>query len=41
MTGEFQRAADLYTRIISLTKDEAKRLEAQNNRFSAMERLRG
>jgi tetratricopeptide (TPR) repeat protein len=41
MTEEFQRAADLYTRIIGLTKDEAKRLEAQNNRFSAMERLHG
>jgi tetratricopeptide (TPR) repeat protein len=39
MTGEFQLAADLYTRIISLTKDEAKRIEAQNNRFAAMERL--
>jgi tetratricopeptide (TPR) repeat protein len=41
MTGNFQPAADLYTRIIGLTKDEAKRLEAQNNRFAAMERLYG
>jgi tetratricopeptide (TPR) repeat protein len=41
MTGQFQIAADLYTRIIGVTKDEAKRLEAQNNRFSAMERLHG
>jgi hypothetical protein len=41
MTEEFQLAADLYTRIIGLTKDEAKRLEAQNNRFTAMERLYG
>jgi tetratricopeptide (TPR) repeat protein len=38
-TGEYQRAADLYTQIIGLTKDDAKRLEAQNNRFAAMERL--
>ncbi|MDR1863651.1 MAG: tetratricopeptide repeat protein [Treponema sp.] len=41
VTGNFQSAADLYSRIISLTKDEAKRLEAQNNRFAAMERLYG
>jgi hypothetical protein len=41
MTGEFQRAADLYTRIIGITRDEDKRREAQNNRFAAMERLRG
>jgi tetratricopeptide (TPR) repeat protein len=41
MTGKFQLAADLYTRIISLTKDDAKRIEAQNNRFAAMERLYG
>jgi tetratricopeptide (TPR) repeat protein len=41
MTGKFQLAADLYTRIIGLTRDEAKRIEAQNNRFAAMERLHG
>jgi cytochrome c-type biogenesis protein CcmH/NrfG len=41
MIGNFQSAADLYTRIISLTKDEDKRREAQNNRFAAMERLHG
>jgi tetratricopeptide (TPR) repeat protein len=41
MTGEFQLAADLYTRIIGLTKDEDKRREAQNNRFTAQERLHG
>jgi tetratricopeptide (TPR) repeat protein len=41
MTGNYQLAADLYTRIIGLTKDEAKRLEAQNNRFAAMERIHG
>jgi tetratricopeptide (TPR) repeat protein len=41
MIGNFQSAADLYTQIISLTKDEDKRREAQNNRFTAMERLHG
>lgn len=32
MTGDFRRSIDLYDRIIALTKDENKRMEAENNK---------
>jgi tetratricopeptide (TPR) repeat protein len=41
MIENFEAAVDLYDRIIGITRDETKRHEAQNNRFSAMERLYG
>jgi tetratricopeptide (TPR) repeat protein len=41
MTGAFEEAVEIYDRIISLTKDEEKQREAQNNRQTLMGRLYG
>jgi tetratricopeptide (TPR) repeat protein len=41
MTGAFKEAVEIYDRIISVTTDEQKRKEAQNNRQAVMGRLYG
>jgi tetratricopeptide (TPR) repeat protein len=41
MTGNFRAALDLYDRIITLTRDENRRQEAENNRQIVMKRLYG
>jgi tetratricopeptide (TPR) repeat protein len=41
VTGAFQEALEVYDRIISTTRDEQKRVEAQNNRQLVMGRLYG
>ena len=41
MLGNYQAAVELYDRIITLTKDEQKRVEAQNNKQVVMERIYG
>jgi len=41
MTGDYQKALDLYNRIINVTRDDSKRTEARNNRQTVMEYLGG
>jgi tetratricopeptide (TPR) repeat protein len=41
MLENFQAAVDLYDRIITLTRDEQTRIDAQNNRQIVMERIYG
>ena len=41
MLENFEAAVDLYDRIITLTRDEQKRIDAQNNRQIVMERIYG
>ena len=41
MLENYQAAVELYDRIVTLTRDEQKRIDAQNNRQIVMERLYG
>ena len=41
MTRNYKAAVDLYDRIITLTRDEQKRKDAQNNRQLVMEQMNG
>jgi tetratricopeptide (TPR) repeat protein len=41
MTENYKAAVDLYDRIITLTRDEQKRKDAQNNRQLVMEQMNG
>ena len=41
MLKEYQKAVDLYDRIITLTRDEQKKVEAQNNRQIIMGQIHG
>ena len=41
MLSRFQEAVDLYDRIITITGDEQKRIDAQNNRQVVMEQMYG
>ena len=41
MTQNYQAAVELYDRIITLTRDEQKRIDAQNNRQLALGRMHG
>jgi hypothetical protein len=41
MLENYQAAVELYDRIITLTSDEQKRIDAQNNRQIVMERMYG
>ena len=41
MTGDYERAVDFYTRIISVTRDEQRRSEARTNRQYILELIDG
>ena len=41
MLENYQAAIELYNRIITLTRDDQKRIDAQNNRRAVMERIHG